>query len=214
MSQLELMYFYVLEWALDVIDIREQYPLLPQKETMAIAKGCGVAHPFDYQTRHLVVMTTDFHIRVSKDRKVIDCVRTVKYAKDLRSRRTLEKLEIERRYFQARDIGWGIVTENDIPRVLAKNVEWIHQYRHASDFTNIQENTIRQIAILLTERVIRHDRSLRDLTLECDDRLGLEPGTSLSISRHLLANRCWQVDMNRPINPRERLILTAPPELN
>src|ERR1044072_6974255 len=135
MSLLELAYFYILEWALEVVDIREQFPLFPQRETIAIALSCGVSHPFDYKTRHPVVMTTDFNISIIREGKIVDCVRTVKYAKDLRSKRTLEKLEIERRYFSARNTDWGIVTENDISRVLAKNVEWLHQYKHLSHFT-------------------------------------------------------------------------------
>lgn len=213
MSLLELAYFYILEWALEVIDIREQFPLFPQKETLAIAASCGVSHPFDYKTRHPVVMTTDFNISIIRGGKIVDFVRTVKYSKDLRSKRTLEKLEIERRYFSARNMDWGIVTENDIPKVLARNVEWLHQYRHSSHFMTLSEEEIRQVAIVLTERVVNQDKALRNIALECDDRLGLEPGTSLSIARHLLANRRWLVDMLKPLNPRERLILIAPPEL-
>jgi hypothetical protein len=214
MSLLELAYFYILEWSLHVVDIREQFPLFPQKETITIAASCGVTHPFDYRTKHPVVMTTDFNISTLKEGKIVDCVRTVKYAKDLRSKRTLEKLEIERRYFSARNTDWGIVTENDISRVLAKNVQWVHQYRYTSHFTTLSEEDVRQIASVLTERVVGQDKSLRNITLECDDHLGLELGTSLSIARHLLANRHWQVDMMKPLNPRERLVLIMLPELN
>lgn len=213
-SLLELFYFYILEWSLEVVDIREQFPLFPQKETLAIAASCGVSHPFDHRTKHPVVMTTDFNISVIKEGKIVDRVRTVKYAKDLRSKRTLEKLEIERRYFSARGTDWGIVTENDLSKILARNVEWLHQYRDPSHFTTLSEGEVRQVADVLTQRVVGQDKSLRNITLECDDRLGLEPGTSLSIARHLLANRRWRVDMTKPLNPRERLVLVAPPELN
>jgi hypothetical protein len=84
MSLLELMYFYVLEWASEVIDIREQYPLFTQKETIAIAESCGVSHPFDNRTRHPIVMTTDFNLSVLEGNQVVHRVRTIKYAKDLR----------------------------------------------------------------------------------------------------------------------------------
>jgi hypothetical protein len=214
MSLLELMYFYTLEWALDVIDIREQFPLFPQRETMLIADGCGVIHPVDPKTRHPVVMTTDFNISVLKNGKIVDCIRTIKYAKDLRSKRTLEKLEIERRYFSARNIDWSIVTEKDISKILAKNVEWLHQYRFPPDFTDLSEEDLQRIAIVLTEKVVEQDNSLRSIALECDDQLGLELGTSLSISRHLLANRHWKVDLMKPLNPRERLVLIELPRLN
>jgi hypothetical protein len=48
-------------------------------------------------------------------------------------------------------------------------------------------------------------------TNTCDERLGLEPGTSLAIVRHLLANRHWQINMQNPINFREPLILLREP---
>ena len=38
LSELELMYYYVLEWSKIVLDIREQYPLLPLEETISIAQ--------------------------------------------------------------------------------------------------------------------------------------------------------------------------------
>jgi hypothetical protein len=40
-----------------------------------------------------------------------------------------------------------------------------------------------------------------------DDRLGLEPGTNLSLVRHLLACRRWRVDMTKPINACAPLIV-------
>jgi ABC-type multidrug transport system fused ATPase/permease subunit len=47
LSELETSYFYLLEWSLSVLDIREQFPLLPLEETLAIADQCGIAHPND-----------------------------------------------------------------------------------------------------------------------------------------------------------------------
>ncbi len=41
----------------------------------------------------------------------------------------------------------------------------------------------------------------------CDDRLGLDPGTSLAIVRHLLASRRWQIDMQNHIDFRQPIVL-------
>jgi len=49
-------------------------------------------------------MTTDFVLTIKKDLATIYRARTVKYAADLIKARTLEKLEIERRYWQARGV--------------------------------------------------------------------------------------------------------------
>lgn len=50
MSLLEASYFYVLDWSPIVLDIREQYPLLPLEETLEIAEECNVKHPIDPST--------------------------------------------------------------------------------------------------------------------------------------------------------------------
>ncbi|WP_318246853.1 hypothetical protein [Bacillus norwichensis] len=39
--------------------IREQYPLLPIKETIVMADKLGLKHPTDTKTGEPVVMTTD-----------------------------------------------------------------------------------------------------------------------------------------------------------
>jgi hypothetical protein len=205
LSLLELRYFYVLEWSQDVIDIREQYPLLPLEETLAIAGSCGIRHPADPRTKHPVVMTTDFVNTVRRGPTDFDEARTVKYKDDLNHRRTLEKLEIERRYWDARRIKLKIVTQDHVHSALTKNVEWVHPYLHLEDFSGLPELTLGHTIWALRDALGRQNAPLRDVALRCDDRLGLEVGTSLSVVRHLIAARRLKVDMRRAINPRERL---------
>jgi TnsA-like endonuclease N terminal len=138
LSKLEKRYFHTLEWSKIVTDIREQYPLLQLEETLDIAKQCGFDHPAipnkqDPKIREPIVMTTDFLITLMIDGKRVERARTVKYADDLQSPRVLEKLEIERRYWEARGISWGIVTEHEIPGVLADNVEILYPYRYLNE---------------------------------------------------------------------------------
>jgi hypothetical protein len=213
LSNLELSYFYILEWSRVVFDIREQYPLLPLEETLAIAEQCGIRHPTDPKTQEPVVMTTDFFITVPQSIEVIEQARTLKTVKDLQSERTLEKLEIERRYWHNRNIDWGIVTEQEIPQALTKNVDWLHPFFRIEDLSPLSETEIRRIATALTLRMAQGNVVLTDLTAECDDKLGLEPGTALSVSRHLIANRRWLVDMNKPIQPSKSLVLLTTPSV-
>ena len=213
LSNLELSYFYILEWSPVVFDIREQSPLLPLEETLAIAEQCGIRHPTDPKTQEPVVMTTDFFITVPRSMEVIEQARTLKTAKDLQSERKLEKLEIERRYWHNKNIDWGIVTEQEIPQALAKNVDWLHAFFRIEDLSALSETEIRRIATALTLRIAQGNAVLTDLTAECDDKLGLQPGTALSVSRHLIANRRWLVDMNKPIQPSKSLVLLTTPSV-
>lgn len=207
LSKLELADFYTQDWAKRVVDIREQYPLLPLSETRAIAEACGIRYPTVPGTKQPVVFTTDFVITVANGLERIHQARTVKYADDLSSQRTLEKLEIERRYWQARNISWGIVTEREIPHVLVRNVELIHNHRDISHRVPLGYDEIRDIAAVLTAEVLKGTGALRHIAIACDKRLGLELGTCLTIAYHLLATKQWEIDMNIPIHPGKQLAI-------
>lgn len=156
-------------------------------------------------------MTTDFFITVRQKIGIIEQVRTLKLAKDLQSERTLQKLEIERQYWQSRNINWGIVTEHEIPEKLARNIDWVHAFLNIEDFSSISEAEIRRITTALTLRVVEEHESLASIAADCDDKLGLEPGIALCVAHHLIAKRWWLVDMNKSINPSEPLVLLANP---
>jgi len=203
LSTLELLYYLVLEWSRMVIDIREQYPLLPIDDTLAIADSLGIKHPAHPKTKEPVVSTTDFYISLRNESGSFEHARTVKYAKDLSDRRTLEKLEIERRYWEVRKIDWGIVTEHEIPTELANNVDFLHDAWHLPKY--MPEKNITPIAEFLTRLVLEQQQPLNELTAISDTQLGLKGGTSLKVAYYLLATRQWRINMNVPIDPDQPL---------
>lgn len=212
MSNFELSYFYLLEWSPVIYDIREQYPLLPLEETIAIAELAGINHPIDTQTKEPIVMTTDFLLTVDQKIDTIEQARTLRQTKDLQSNRTIEKLEIERLYWQERNIDWGIVTEQEIPENLVKNLSWLHPYHDLENLYPLSENDIQKIKQTLESSMLINNIPLNYLTSECDDRLGLSAGTSLSVVRYLMANRIWIVSMNECIEPNKPLELISTQE--
>jgi hypothetical protein len=213
LSRLELKFFYTLEWRPDVYDIREQFPL-DRNETLAIADRLGVRHPRDPKTKDYIVMTSDFVITNKKGFVAEEQIRAVKYKKDLDNARIKEKLEIEHIYWQEiRGLNWAVVTEEDVDVNVAANVEWLHGHRDIECLAPLTAGDAIHVEALLTPRVAQGGFRLRDLTNECDDRLGLNPGSSLSIVRHLLANRRWEVDMRTRIMPPLPLVLIAEPAL-
>lgn len=206
MSKLELLYFFILEWSTQVTDIREQY-YLEQEITLAIAEKLNIRHPTNPRTKKEIVMTSDFVVTFRTPTGLIDHARTIKYAKDLRSARALEKLEIERLYWKAKGVDWGIVTEQEIDAVIAENVKWLHPYRDIVDIAPLSESVINQLEDLLTSLLLQEDLSLRDITDTCDEQFGLEAGSSLTAMRYLLANRRWLIDLSHPIQPSKILKL-------
>jgi hypothetical protein len=110
-SDLEAKYFYILEWADSVVDIREQFPLFPVSETERLADTIKVKHPKDITTGISNVMTTDFLITTMINGKKVLQARSVKFIKDLQNERTREKQAIEELYWANRGIQWKLVTE-------------------------------------------------------------------------------------------------------
>ena len=210
LSRLELKFFYTREWCQKVIDIREQFPL-DLDETLAIADQLGVRHPRDPKTKDYVVMTSDFVITESRAIGSEDIIRTTKYKAELQKSRVMEKLKIEEVYWQdIRGMDWDVVTEDDFSSILAANVEWIHGHREIESLTPLTVSDVYQIELMLS-LMLQGDDPLRDLTNECDERLSLNPGSSLSVVRYLIANRRLDVDMERRIIPCLPLALITNP---
>jgi hypothetical protein len=129
LSDMERDYFYIVEYADCVKDIREQFPLLPLEQTLLIANELGIKHPTDPKTQVPVVMSTDFLLTVEQEEDNVLLARTIKSKADLMNERQIEKFEIERRYSLKKEVDWGIVTEDEIHETnLAKNIPIFHSY--------------------------------------------------------------------------------------
>ena len=114
MSHIEKYYFFLLESADDVIDIREQLPI-SLDATLELAKELGVRQPRDPKTTQNIIATTEFCITVPRDDKSGIIARAAKKSGDLLKPRVVEKLKIEQLYWLKHGIEWGIVIENDLP---------------------------------------------------------------------------------------------------
>jgi hypothetical protein len=122
MSNNELAYFYILDWSDKVADIREQYPLSDLECAVKVAAQAGIKYPTDRVSGYTYMMTCDFMLTTTNGYNA----RTVKMSSELSNPRTLEKLEIERRYWLEQGVDWKIVTEREIPFQKAKNIEWLY----------------------------------------------------------------------------------------
>jgi hypothetical protein len=190
-----------------ILDIREQFPLLPLEETLEIARKIGVKHPTDPATRYPVVLTTDFLLKLKLGHEIIFHARTVKYIKDLDDPRVLEKFEIERIYWLRRDIDWGYVTEEGVPPGLAENAALLHSFYFLSDLYPLTEKEVRRVAFYLTGRIRREEVPLINIVSDCDHKFGLVPGQSFSVTCHLVARNILRVDLLKPIRVDDRLVL-------
>lgn len=212
-SKLALHYWALLEWSPKVLDIRENYPLLPIEATLIIASELGVQHPRKYKTGEPEVMLTDFVVTTRGRLGRVDQARSVRYRSSLLSKKQSACLEIERRYWAARRIDWGLVTDDTIPRTLVENVLFVYEKIDLQHWPRLTPRVVRDVAVTLSERVVQGGYSLVDLATWCDEKYSLQPGDSLTVAYHLIARRCWSVDLSRPLKPAQPIRLLGQPDL-
>lgn len=196
----ELAHFYQLEWAHNVIDIREQYPLLPLERTLFIAERLGIKHPIDPKTQHPIVMTTDMLLTIKDGGDGRFEAHSIKPISKL-GRRVLEKLQLEKAYFKELGINWTLITERQINYNLVKNVEWLHSSRDLGELYQFSSDLINLIEPTLYRAIKKEDKPLSKITRDSDLLFGLSPGSSIQLVKHMIANRYWLVDMEMRIQP-------------
>ena len=197
LSDIENGLFLILDWCDAVKDIREQFPL-DRAITQRIADRLGIDHPKDVRTRTPLVMTTDFLVDVVRDGRIQQYARAVKPADELDKPRILAKLAIEQVYWGEQDIDWGIVTNQDIPPFIVRNIAWVHQYAKLDGLTQPYEGFVEEKARLLELELPNSPRCR--LGQFCDDmalRLTMEPGKAMQLFRHLLARKSIICPMDR-----------------
>ncbi|MGC2855138.1 TnsA endonuclease C-terminal domain-containing protein [Novispirillum sp. DQ9] len=200
LSDIEVNLFYLLDWHDAVVDIREQFPL-DREETQAIAEQAGIRYPVDSHTRVPLVQSTDFlvdYVVAGEERRVAYSVKPVDA---LSEKRKAELLELERLYWLARDVPWGIVTSQEIPKSLSRNIAWVHNYVDVDDLSQPHPGYYADKAILvLNEIASSRGVSLKQACQALDDRLAMQPGTALLLVRHLIACKQLLCDMSEPMS--------------
>ncbi|HAD78634.1 MAG TPA: heteromeric transposase endonuclease subunit TnsA [Flavobacteriaceae bacterium] len=198
LSDLERNYFYLLEYSDLVVDIREQFPLLPIEETLIIAEELGIKHPTHPQTKEPIVMTTDFVVTKLEQGQPVNLARTLKYKDDLMDKRVIEKFEVEREYWERKGIDWGIVTELEVPKVMALNISFVHSYADLSsieDFNKYSESDIDTFSVYLISQLLSIDKTVREACTQLDDVFNLSPGSGLTLFKHLIITKVIEVDL-------------------
>jgi hypothetical protein len=183
----------------EVVDIREQFPL-PQSSTLRIADQAGIRHPSVHGVD--IVMTTDFVVDVVKGRHRTPIAVAVKYADDLNDRRTIEKLEIERRHWVAAKTRWFLVTELDLCADRTAVALWRHGWHTFEHLDETPEYWAGRCEAMLVALASAGDSSLLDLIRKLEAGGGFAAGDGLTVVRHLLANGTLELAGEGAFDPR------------
>lgn len=201
-SDIESNLLKLLDWSDSVLDIREQFPL-DRDLTREIAASMGIAHPADPKTGIDIVMTTDVVFDTKNDMQgCCRFARAVKLSTDLDDLRTIEKLEIERRYWEQTEgkNDWGIVTELELPKQRIKNISWAREMYSLEGLTAPYQEywPDRCLRTLDMLEACSLSVTVKEVLLLLENRYGFLNGEGLTVIRHLVATKVIVIDMDKP----------------
>lgn len=138
------------------------------------------------------VMTSDFLI----SKKDGLHARTVKCSDELENPRIIEKFSIERAYWSSRGVDWKIVTEKQINRNKALNLQWL--YSGESPDSIIPDTGLRQKARDALLELIGSDGLLKPGGIvSFEDSFHLPPGSAITLYKSLVLDGSVSPDLNQ-----------------
>ncbi|MEZ9266798.1 TnsA endonuclease N-terminal domain-containing protein [Vibrio splendidus] len=191
LSSIESQLFYLNEFSDSVIDIREQFPLLPLNYTQKIAKIIGVEHPAHPVSGDPIVITTDFLLTISTERGVHYQAISVKPEGEVNNQRTLEKIDIERVCWDLLDISFSLFVGNELTRIQSKNIDWASApFRDAPTLFSGDQVTAALQVLDSGQRFVEDICNLFTAS-------GITPhDESLTLLRYLIASKFIEVDLS------------------
>lgn len=200
LSDVEYEIFLLAEWSRSVVDIQEQFPL-DRELTQTIAQNLGVRHPC-YPTTHVpTVMTVDFLLTVDRDGEEALLALNCKREDEAEDARSIEKLEIQRSYFEELEIKHHLAYHSRIPHLKVRSIEWIRSALLKEHESEPSAGYYEELKRVMTKDLASGKRTTADSTLASfckrfDTNHGLEPGTGLRVARMLMQERALQADLN------------------
>lgn len=183
-----------------VTDIREQFPL-NRFDTIHIAEELGVRHPAADGVD--VVMTTDFLVsfRGGKSKAI-----AVKTEPDLGKKRTREKLDIERTYWERKGIPWQLYVPPPLDRDTRLNHQEVAEWRAVDDLVDDRAEWDRRASAMLVEISGAWEERLLDVCLKAERIYGWEPGVGIAACKRLLALGLIKLAAGQRFDPRQSVL--------
>lgn len=201
LSDNQLRVFLLLEWCDKIMDIKSnQYMENLEEYLSERIENLRLDKFKSKESEKIYDLYTSFLITVDKNTHKENIAISVKNSSNLNIKTTIEKLEIERRYWGARGIKFYIITEKEINKVKVNNISWCREALIEKSIKN--KNTL---ALELYEFIIKNkDKVLDEVLVLFDDIKNIEDGTSLFLFRYLIAIKKIEINM------KEKIILDRP----
>lgn len=132
LSDTESSPFYVFDYLNHVVDIREQFPLLPLDVVTGLAERYDLPYPHAPRSSDPAVLTEDYLLTLVLDGRTSYLAIACKQSADLQKVDVLRKLEIQRLFWSAIGIPWRMITEKSHDLTVSKNLAYISHSLRAS----------------------------------------------------------------------------------
>jgi len=216
-SDIEYRFFLCAEWSRQVVDIREQFPL-DRTLTQTIADQLGIRHPCYPNTHVPAVMTADFLLTLNRGDTTEEVAINLKPDGEAESQISLEKMELQRSYFEELGVEHHLILKSAIPANAARNIEHIRMAQLREHEAEQWDGYYQELQAAMASRLAapsprEQEQTAPRLAQSFDELYGLEPGTGLRVLKMLICSRAIEVDLHCPdimAEPWQKLI--APSE--
>ena len=206
LSDLQLYYWYLLEFDEQVIDVREQYPLLNFQELNIQMDKELEKKLFNVKTNVPHVFTISFMVkRLHANKKPYHEARMIKMSSELEKKATIERLELLRRYFKERNIDFGIVTEKEINKKLARNIGWVLTAYDLQDYPELIGNLEFLKVDMLNLLSSNTEKTFQNVFSKLEKSYQLNEGMGLILFKHLVATKQIIMDMSKKIELNKKI---------
>lgn len=194
LSALEYYLFLIMDFRSDVVDIREQFPLLPLSLSRKIALTLGVEHPkvIGTKTPTPFVMTTDLLVTFRTPERLRYVAFCVKPEEELCKPGILAKIEIERVWWESIGVDFKIFIGNQHTKIQSHNILWATDiHRHG---LNEHLNPFVSEAAQLVPEGKSFKRALCDTFVE---QFELDAIDAINLLRLLIGQKTIEVDLSQ-----------------
>ena len=205
LSQQEKYFFYLAEFSPSVVDIREQFPLLPLDLMCQLAQTLRIKYPEVPCKKVPNVQSTDFLLtsqRPAGSQETYLAV-SVKTAEELDRPRVLEKLELERVWWQLLGVPFQLFVCTEALKQQALDIEWLTQNIR---FDGTPDASQLNAACAVIDDGTYPIGALVDLI---KGELSIEGKEALKILKCLVVERFVKIDWSCSIRDTQQLTVTS-----
>lgn len=202
LSGLESTYFSLLEREADVIDVREQFPILDLKGTLELCAQHQVRHtrlgrfPEPFTIDFLITRQTPAGLRYE--------ARSIKTPEDAEKPEVQARLRIEYEWCLANGISWALVSTKDFTKELQSSLVFVRAW-----FKHHYEPDLSQAARFADEflTVYEPNRALQSLIKQSAKRLGHGEELAQDLFRYCVWSSLIDVELRHQIQLNLPLVL-------